>query len=171
MDQFESREIKASPRQSLSRLSGPVTPLPLPGSGLPETEKRKLLRVAVSGDEPFCSDETPTALLLVIPSLARDPTTKTIRGGSGYTVYENSTLVGMQLLTCAVMQHIQDSGVIPMHLYVSATLFSKVIEDMRILYRATYNGTVPFLVGQEATQDIPISIRDDMPEDTVVCKD
>lgn len=150
------------------RNTDPMTPLPRIS---PETEKRERLRREVSGDEPFSYDEAPTKSLSVVEFLGQNPSARTTMRGLGYSVYKNPTLTGIQLLTCAAMQHMQDAHVVPIQLYVSAALFSKIVKDMKTLYGVAYTGTVPFLVGERATQHIHLLIRDDMPEDTVVCLD
>lgn len=189
MNQFRNKDLKVS-QQTFSHdvpdpvtplpsdvLSGPIAPLFLAESGdtaiLPtisvkqeqdtapirrtELEQLQLTRLVSGEDYPSPSTEP-------VAAIAPDRKPK-------ITYYTNKgNLATMELLICAIMQHIRECKVIPQFVVASSELASKFRKDMEDLYgEEASSGTVPFLARQTTIKHISINFVDTITEDTVLC--
>jgi len=122
------------------------------------TEMQQLeLTHRVSGEDDLSPSTEPVAII----SPSRKPK------ATEYT--NNGDLAIMELLICAIMQHIRSYNVIPQLVIVSPKLASKFREDIVNLYgEETFSDTLPFLTHRMTIQRIPI-IFYEVPENTALC--
>ena len=160
-DGFFAPSAQLSPLESSDTIRLPILPIKQEQDTAPirrtELEQQQLTHL-VSGEDCLSPSTEPVAA--VTPD--RKPK---------ITYYTNNgNLATIELLTCAIIQHLRECKVIPRFVVVSSELASKLIKDMEDLYgEETFNGTIPFLAHQMKIQHISIEFSSKMAEDTVLC--
>ncbi len=87
------------------------------------------------------------------------------------TYYTNKgNLAAVELLICAIMQHVRECKVTPQIVLASSELNPKFWQDMEDLYgEGVLSDTIPFLAHHMRIQHIPIVFVTNFPEDIVIC--
>jgi hypothetical protein len=189
MTQFRNKDLNVSQQTLSSGVTNPVTPSPLVASFGPNipvspsefgntvilpilplnqeqdtapirrTEQEQYqLTQRVSGEDDLSPSTGPVEA--IIPD--RKPK---------ITYYTNKgDLEPMELLICAIMQHVRECKVIPRIVFASFELAPNFRTDMEDFYgEETFNDTMPFLAYQTAIQRIPINFFNELSEDTIIC--